>query len=43
MQLHEWDENLKDESLPSNPIGIVISNFFILFACHLMFSLFFIS
>lgn len=20
-QLHEWDENLKDESLPSNPIG----------------------
>lgn len=20
-QLHEWDENLKDESLPENPIG----------------------
>lgn len=21
-QLREWDENLKDESLPSNPIGM---------------------
>jgi len=21
-QLHEWDENLKDDSLPSNPIGM---------------------
>lgn len=23
-QLHEWDENLKDESLPTNPIGMML-------------------
>lgn len=23
-QLHEWDENLKDESLPTNPIGMMM-------------------